>query len=262
MAIPLAAVGAGMAAAGVAGSLFGKKKAKPIDISQQLARIQDTYAQNQLQNSQLTKDLNPLTNTYRADLAGAIGGAKEDFATNKNELLTRTDQNTKEAQDALRANLYSKEFSGVPGSLQAIREASAAGGGLNTGSYQKAVGRFGTDLARTLGEGERDIQLKGVENRQSAQEQAFSAFNNLSSKLTDNQIQGLTKALDTGREDLVRQYTTSMGLSQDETQAVVDLLNFQQSGNMAQDSAEEANRQSLYNALVGGGAGLIGRKAA
>lgn len=250
-----------MAAAGAAGSLFGKKKSKPIDITQQLNRIQDTYAQNQLQNTQLTKDLAPLTADYRTGLSNALNTARTDFAGNKAEFLGATDANTKEAQDALRKNLYSKTFNAVPDSLQAIREASAAGGGLKTGSYQKAVGDFGSELASKLGEGERDIQVMGINNRQSAQENAFNAFNNLSSRLTDQQLNGLTKIMDTGREDLVRQYTTSMGLSQEETQAIVDLLNFHQSGQLASDTAADANQQALYNALISGGSGLLGRKA-
>ncbi len=259
MVAPLLLAGGALVAGGVAGSMFGKKKAQPIDITQQLSKIQDTYAKNRELNTGLSNSLDPLTQNYRADLQSAIGGAKQDFTANKNELLTSTDVNTKEAQDALRKNLYSKTFNAVPDSLQAIREASAAGGGLKTGSYQKAVGDFGGQLAQTLGEGERDIQLKGVDNRQGAQEQAFSAFNNLSSKLTDAQLDGLTKVLDTGREDLVRQYTTSMGLNEDETQAIVDLINFQQSGELANNTAADANRQSLYNSLIGGGAGLMGR---
>lgn len=262
MAIPIiAGLAAGSTAAGVAGSLFDKKKAKPIDISRQLSLLQDTYAQNQLQNTDLANKLNPLTAGYKTDLSNALTGARNEFAGNKAEYLGTTEANTKEAQDALRKNLYSKTFSGVPSSLQAIREASAAGGGLNTGSYQKAVGDFGDKLAQTLGEGERDIQLQGIKNRQSAQENAFNTFNNLSSKLTDQQINGLTKVLDTGREDLVRQYTTSMGLSQDETQGIIDLLNFQQSGNLAQDTAADAQRQALYNSLIQGGASILGRKA-
>ncbi len=258
MVVPLIALGAGMAAGGVAGSLL-QKKPRSIDITQQLQQLQDTYSQNQLQNQDLTKQLNPLTQGYKEDLAKALGGAKQDFASNKTEYLGATDANTKEAQDAMRANLYGKTFNALPDTLQAVREASAAGGGLKTGSYQKAVNDVGRTTAQTIGQGERDIQLAGVQNRQGAQEQAFNAFNNLSSKLTDQQLDGLTKVLDTGREDLVRQYTTSMGLSQDETQGIISLLNFQQSGNLANDQADAANKQALYNALINGGGTIAGR---
>lgn len=252
-------LGAGLAAGGIAGSVFGKKKSKPIDISQQLAQLHGSYArQNQL-NADLPVQLNPLTQGYKADLQSALSGAKTDFAANKAEYLGATDANTKAAQDAMRANLYSKTFNALPDTLQAVREASAAGGGLNTGSYQKAVGDVGRTTAQTLGEGERDIQIQGLNNRQSAQENAFNTFNNLSSKLTDQQINGLTKVLDTGREDLVRQYTTAMGLSEAETQGVIDLLNFQQSGNLAQSTAEDAQKQALYNALIGGGTTAIAK---
>lgn len=259
MAIPLMAVGAGLTAAGVGASLMGKKKSKPIDISRQLSELQSTFGRNRQLNTGLKESLDPLTAGYKADLASTLKGAKDDFAANKAEFLGSTDANTKQAQDALRANLYSKTFNAVPDSLQAIREASAAGGGLNTGSYQKQLGDFGGQLATTLGEGERNIQITGIQNRQGAQEQAFSAFNNLSNKLTDSQLDGLTKVLDTGREDLVRQYTTEMGLNESETQSIIDLLNFQQSGQLAQDSAADKNRQDLYNALIGGGTTLLGK---
>lgn len=258
MAIP-AAIPIAMAGAGVAGSLFGKKKSKPIDISQQLSLLQQSYGQQRLQNDELAKNLNPLTQSYKADLQAALNQGKTDFTGAKQEFLGATDANTKQAQDALRANLYSKTFNALPDTLQAVREASAAGGGLKTGSYQKAVADVGSTLAQTIGEGERDIQIQGIQNRQSAQENAFNTFNSLSSRMTDQQIQGLTKVLDTGREDLVRQYTTSMGLSEAETQGIIDLLNFQQSGQLASNTADDANRQALYNALIGGGATLLGR---
>lgn len=259
-AIPIA-IGAGMAAGGIAGSFFGKKKTQPIDISQQLARVQGSYDKQNRLNTDLSANLNPLTQGYKADLQAALGQEKTDFAGNKQEYLGSTDANTKAAQDALRANLYSTTFNALPDTLQAVREASAAGGGLNTGSYQKAVNDVGRTTAQTIGQGERDIQVQGLQNKQGAQENAFNAFNQLSGKMTDQQLQGLTKVLDTGREDLVRQYTTSMGLSEAETQSIVDLLNFQASGNLASQTAADANQQALYNALIGGGSTMMGSYA-
>ncbi len=239
------------------GGLFGGNN-QPIDITAQLNAIQQNYAKQNSLNTELGTKLNPLTDQYKTDLASAISGAKNDQNTTNNQYLAETGTNTKEAQDALRKNLYSKTFSGVPESLQAIREASAAGGGLNTGSYQKAVGEFGGQLAETLGRGETQLQAQGVQNRQSAQENAFNTFSNLSSHLSDQQISGLTKVMDTGREDLVRQYTNSMGFSEDETNAIVGLLNFQQSGQLASNTADNANKTALLTALIGGGAKITG----
>lgn len=248
----------GGVAGGALGGFMGGKKKKPIDISQQLAQLQSTYAKNQQNNAALTQGLNPMTAQYKTDLQNLLAGQRTDFTGNKNEYLAATDANTKEAQDVLRKSLYSDTFKGVPDSLQAIREASAAGGGLKTGSYQKAVGDFGSELASTLGQGERDIQVAGLQNRQGAQENTYNAFNALSSKLSDQQMEGLTKVMDTGRADLIREYTTSMGLSEAETQGVIDLLNFQQSGEFAGDTADNASKNALLSSLFQAGGTLAG----
>ena len=256
MVAPLLALGAGVMAGGATAGLLGGKKTKTPDIAAQLEALHQGIGEQRIQNDALKNSLNPLTTDYKTQLQQSLAGQKSDFAANKSEYLGATDANTKAAQDAMRANLYSKTFSGVPDTLQALREASAAGGGLKTGSYQKAVGDVGNTVATNLGTGERDIQLQGLQNRQGAQENTFNAFNNLSSKLSDQQMEGLTKVLDTGREDLVRQYTTSMGLTEQETQGVIDLLNFQQSGQMAGSNADEANRMALIQAIIGGGGKL------
>lgn len=264
LAIPLGAkiamgVGGGMAAGGILGSAFGKKKSKPIDISDQLARVTGTYGQNRQINRGLYDELQPLTGEFKREAGDVISGAREDFAAGKGEYLGETQKLAEDAKNALRANLYSGTFAGLPDTLRSVREASAAGSGIDSGAFQQAVQNVGVDTARTLAMGERDIQVEGLQQQQRAQENVFNAFNQLSSKLSDTQMGVLTTVLDTGREDLVRKATTEMGLNEAETQAVVDLLNFRASGQMAQATAADANRQSLYNALIGGGMGLLGR---
>lgn len=256
--VPIA-IGGGMAAAGLAGSLLGKKKAKAPDISQQLAQVSATYAKNRDLNRGLYDELQPLTGQFKQEAGDVISGAREDFAAGKGEYLGETKKLADEAKNALRANLYSNTFAGLPDTLRSVREAAAAGGGIDSGAYQQAVQNVGVDTARTLATGERDIQIEGLQQQQRAQENVFNAFNQLSNKLTDTQMGVLTTVLDTGREDLVRKATTEMGLNESETQAVVDLLNFRQSGQLAVDTAADANKQALYNALIGGGAGLLGR---
>lgn len=258
MANPLV-VGGLMAGAGIAGSLFGKKKAKTPDISQQLAEVRKTYEKNRSINQGLYTDLQPLTQQFKTDAGDVITGAREDFAAGKGEYLGETKKLAEDAKNALRANLYSGTFAGLPDTLRSVREAAAAGGGIDSGAYQQAVQNVGMDTARTLASGERDIQIEGIQQQQRAQENVFNAFNQLSNKLTDTQMGVLTTVLDTGREDLVRKATVEMGLNESETQAVVDLMNFRASGKLAVDSADDANRQALYNALITGGAGIFGR---
>src|SRR6185295_15661759 len=84
----------GGVAGGLAGGFLGGKKKKNIDISQQLALLQQGTAQQKLQNQALSTDLKPLTTDYRTQLAGMLTGAKNDFNTNKTEYLGATDANT------------------------------------------------------------------------------------------------------------------------------------------------------------------------
>lgn len=258
MVAPLVIGGAVAAGAGLAGGIGQAFKKKPsIDITQQLAQLHSGIGQQQIQNEDLSKNLKPLTQDYRANLQAALSGQKADFTGAKSDYLGATNNNIEEAKNALRGNLYGSTFNGLPDALQAVREASAAGGGLRTGSYQKAVNDIGRTTAQTLAQGEGNIQAQGMQMKNDAQTQAFNAFNALESRLSDQQMQGLTKVLDTGREDLIRQYTTSMGLTEQETQGVIDLLNFKQSGQMASDSAADANKMALFNALLGGGGKLM-----
>lgn len=260
--VPLAVAGGAMMAGGAAGSLFGKKKAKAPDISEQLAKVQATYNRNRDINRGLYDELQPLTGQFKQGAEDVMTGAKEDFAAGKGEYLGETKKLAEEAKNVLRANLYSGTFAGLPDTLRSVREAAAAGGGIDSGAYQQAVQNVGVDTARTLATGERDIQIEGLQQQQRAQENVFNAFNQLSNKLTDAQMGVLTTVLDTGREDLVRKATVEMGLNESETQAVVDLMNFRASGKLAVDSAADANRQALYNSLITGGAGLLGRSSA
>lgn len=257
LAVPLV-VGGAMAAGGIAGSIFGKKKTKPIDISQQLNQVRATYAQNRDLNRGMYDQLQPLTEKYKTDSKGVMDATRQEFETGKGEYLGETKRLADEAKNALRANLYSDTFAGLPDTLRSVREASAAGSGIDSGAYQQAVQNVGMDTARTIAGGERDIQIEGLQQQQRAQENVFNTFNQLSQKLNDSQMSVLTKALDTGREDVVRRATVEMGLNESEAQAVIDLMNFKASGDLASQSSADANRQALYNSLIGGGASIMG----
>lgn len=237
----------------VAGGIFGKKKSASIDISAQLAQLSQNAQRNRGLNNNLLDKTTGNLGTYKTGAADAIGQERTDFAGAKSDYLGASQDLTTQAKDDLRANLYSKTFSALPGTIRAVKEASAAGGGLDTGSYQQQLRDVGNTTARTVAEGERDIQVSGANNMQAAQTNVFNQFNQLSQKLSDQQLQTLTKVLDTGDMNAIRQATTEMGLNDDETQGIISLLNFKQSGQMASDQASEANKYALLNALIGGG---------
>lgn len=255
--IPIA-IGAGMAGGGIAGSLFGKKKAKPIDITAQLKQVQDSTMRSRGRVDDLYDALQPKTEAFKNESMGVLNTARETAGAERDRFLTETDDLTKQSKDLLRANLYSDTFQGLPDALRAVREASAAGSGIDSGAYQQAVQNVGRDTASNLVRGERDIQIEGLKGQQDAQRVAYQTFGALSSKLDDQQLDLLAKVLDTGREDMVRRTASQIGLDESETQAIVDLLNFRASGNLAAQTSADEQRQQLYNALIGGGSMLMG----
>ena len=262
MAIPYAALGAGMVGAGVAGSLFGGKKIKTPDITAQLAQVKANTERGQNRVQDLYDQLQKPLGAYEADTTASIAGARERGATERSDFMQEQADLTEQTKAALRANLYSKQFGALPDTLRAVREAAAAGSGIDSGAYQQAVQNIGAQTSRAIAEGETELQAEGLRGQQTASQQAYQTFSALSSKLDDQELGMIAKVMDTKREDLVRRTAQQLGLDESETQAIIDLMNFQQSGQLAASSAESAQRQELYNALIGGGSSLLGRKAA
>lgn len=262
----LKSVGTGLALGGVggavAGGLLGKKKKPSIDISGQLAQLQANAEKNRGINRNLFDTTSGNLAAYKADAGAAMDRARTDFEGAKGEYTGAINSNVDEAKMALRKSLYADTFNGMPDALRAIREASAAGGGLDTGSYQKQLDNFGRTTAQNLTRGETDIQLAGLETKNQAQTNIFNTFNQLSQKLNDNQLQILTKVLDTGDMNAVRKATTEMGLNDAETQGIIDLMNFKQSGQMASDQADEASKYALLASLISGGSQIMGARMA
>lgn len=260
MPFPLvAALGGAMVAGGAAGSMFGKKKAKPIDISGQLAQVRENTAVGRRRTDMLYDDLQKPTADYQNNTESAIEAARTRNLANKDQFMGEQSGYIDQAKDALRKNLYSNTFSGLPDTLRAVRESSAAGGGLDTGSYQQALKETGIDTARQLVQGETGIQAQGMQGMQEASSQAYNTFSQLSSKLDDQGLDMIAKVMDTKRTDLVQRTAQQLGLDEQETQAILDLMNFQQSGEMARNMAADEQKQGFYNALIGGGASMMGK---
>lgn len=255
---------AGGVIGGVAGGFMGgKKKVKPIDITQQLAALKSGVAQGRLRTDNLYDTLQPLTSQYQTDTTKSIAGARERGVADKAALMTEQSDLATQAKDALRKNLYSTELGALPDTLRAVREASAAGSGVDSGAYQQAVQNVGRDTSRAIVQGETGIQAQGLQSQQDASKLAYQTFSNLSSKLDDQEITMLAGVMDTKRADLVRRTAQQMGLDETETQGVIDLMNFQQSGELASSAADAGGKQDLMNALLSGTgtiAGLYAKK--
>jgi len=234
-------------------ALFGGDTGS-IDISQQLALAQQNAQKNRQIASGLPGQLNTLTSQYQTGVGQTISGATGSANAAANALQGTVAQNTTNAGNALRANVYGSTFNGLPAALTAAREAAAAGGGVQSGSYQNAVKQIGVGAAQSVAQGEAGIQAQGAQQQTAAATTAYQTVQGIASKLTDAQLNSLSTVLATGRQDLIENAATQMGLNDQETQSLISLYNFQQSGNLASSTAQNAtNAQLLGTALNVGG---------
>jgi hypothetical protein len=252
----LGGVGAGIATGGlstVASSLMAKKPA-PIDISQQLSAVQNNAMTNQGISNNLYSSLQPGTANFSTGANAITSGAATGAQGAAAGLASNVAQNTQAAKDALRSNPYSSTFNGLPSALEATREASAAGGGVQGGAYQKAVQQIGQGTAQTLAQGEAGIQAQGAQAQNAAATTAYQTVQNTLNNLTQDQLSTLNTAFQSGRQDLIQNAATQMGLNDQETQSLVDLYNFQQSGNMASTLGTNQSNQQLLGGIINAGA--------
>lgn len=247
--------------AGILSALTGSSIPTP-DISTQLTLAQQNAQKNRNISTGLLGQLQPLTGQFTTGANAITTGAGDAAKAAAAGLQGNVAQNTKEAQDSLRKSLYSNTFSALPGTLQATREAAAAGGGVNSGAYNKSVEQIGQGTAQTIAQGEAGIQAQGAQAKTAAATQAYQTVQNVMNNLTQDQLGTLQTAFQSGRTDLIQNAATQMGLNDQETQALIQLYNFQQSGQMASASADAAANQQLLSGIIGAGATYAGSKKA
>jgi hypothetical protein len=233
------------------------------DISQQLLQVQQNAQRNRQLSGGLYNSLQPLTQQYQQGVGSTISGATNTANAAAGAYQGQVGQNVEDAKNALRSNLYGSTFNGLPAALTATREAAAAGGGVQSGSYQNAVKQIGVGTAQALATGEAGIQAQGAAQKTAATTTAYQTVQNLTSRLTDAQLSSLSTVLATGREDLIQNAATQMGLNDQETQSLIQLYNFNQSGRLASSAADASNNQQLLSnvlniagkAIASGGSG-------
>lgn len=249
----------GGVAGGVMGGLMGgKKKIATPDITKQLLALQQNRQKQQQTLDPAYAKAAELTNQYNTDTQAGIADIRNRVNTGTNKYINDISQNVEQSKDALRRSLYGNTFSGTESALQAVREAGAAGAGVGSGAYLKGVQNVGSDLAYKLATGEQDIQAKGLQTMADAKTNAYNTFSNLESKLGTANLDRLTKVMDTGRSDVLEKMASEMGLNSEETQGLIDLMNFQQSGQMASESANAAAKNDLSSILAQGAGTVAG----
>lgn len=265
MAIPLAAVGVGLQAAGLAGSLLGKKKKAKVNTAAMTDIVQrGTQTQKDLIGQQFDQ-LKPMTEQYGKDMAGLSSSIEPAYAKIGENLKAGYQDVAPAEQKAIDTKLGREQeiaARNIPLQQQLLREQLAATGNLRTGAAGKALqatvqqaAQERADLASQLQSEAQSREAsrleKGTEVEAELAKEAFTTKLGLDKATFDNLLQ-------LGRTDLIEKLSALRGVSAEETQNMLSILGVQTNVDLAEAAADNASKQGLYSGLSGLGSSLLG----
>ncbi len=255
--IPLA-IGGGLAAGGIAGSVLGKKKVSPIDISPFLSTIRAAEERQRGIASGLRGQLTPLGVQFQTGVGAAADTAQQAARERAQQFLSEIAGPTSEIAQTQRAQARQSILGNIPEAQRAVRESAAATGGLQRGAAVSALAEVPRQAVSDLAQVEQGISLQELGVKQQALQSVF----NLDEQLIQDRLgidrDTLGAIFQSGREDLIREATSLLGISEQSTSDILDALGIQATGQQAAQSAEAAQRQALFNALIQAGGTVAG----
>lgn len=252
----LISVGAGL----VGGGLFGKKKKGPqVDVAGLTKLAQDTAGRKREIMGSLDPKLQPLSQQYEGT-QGRIGSQYTADVGKMGEGYLADVEKTGQAKDTAQFNLAQEQtFRQLPQVQQAIRESLAGTGGLGRGYAVTELAKAPLQAAQNLSDLTKELAIAGGDRKAAALDRVYqtnsgAALNKLGIDRDTAQM-----LLETGRSDILTQAAQALGI---EDQLAEDLFGIEQlklGQGIAQSSADNANRQSISDALARIGGNLIGR---
>lgn len=258
MVAPAVAIGAGLAAGGLAGSIFGKKKKASFDISGIQRLISQGGAEEREQLARLRPETQKLTDQFRTDITGAQGKATAAQEASRGRLLSELDPVTSRLLQSQTDQLKRTTFGAIPEAQQATREALAASGGLSRGVSAESLARVPLEASRQFAEGATNLQQESLRTMQDALQNLQSQESQLISKNLGIDEQTYNTILNSGNAALIGELNGLIEESRNRIGQSIAAEQFRQTGNVANAAAENANQQAIYQSLTGLGGTLAG----
>lgn len=262
---PALIAGAALTGAGLAGSLFGKKKKAKVDVAGMDALAQASAQKQKDLIGQQFEQLQPMTQKYETQMKGLGEGIKSDFANLGSQYKQNLGQVGQAEQATLESILNARQQQGaraIPLAQQNIREQAAAAGGLRTGGAMRALQapvaqaqQQQADLASQLSSERlgREAQRleKGTDVEMELNKEAVTQKLGIDRNTFDT-------LLSLGRTDLIEKLGALRGVEADQLQTALGIRGLQTNVDLANTAAENERRQALYNSLTGLGTTLMG----
>ena len=251
-------IGAGLAAAGAAGTLFGKKATPTYNpalansLATQGQNDENRYTQNYMTGAQKGIDtLRSDVSTAEQAAQGQSQQAASDYLSNYDPITSRIIQNR---QDQLKRST----FGAIPEAVQAAREAGAAGGGLDRGVTQNALAQIPMQQAAQYNEGVANIQNTAMQGQLDARSKVFDSQNQLILNKLGIDSQTAEAILNSGNQALVNQLNSLIDSSRNSIGIQISADSAAQGSEIGAVQNQNADRQAIYNSLMGLGGAVAG----
>jgi hypothetical protein len=250
--------GLGLAGAGLAGSLFGKKSVPTFNptTANNLADQGSNQETGFINN--YTSGVNKNQNTLRSDISTAEQTASDQSRTAANDYLSNYDPITSKIIQNRQDQLKRSTFGAIPEAVQAAREAGAAGGGLDRGVTQNALAQVPLQQAAQYNEGVANLQNTAMQGQLDARSKVFDSQNQLILSKLGIDSQTAEAILNSGNQALVNQLNTLIDSSRNAIGIKISADSAAQGSNIGNIQNENANRQAVYNSLMGAGGAMMG----
>lgn len=204
-------------------------------------------------------------------LPGQLTPFTTELKTSSNQLGTGFVNNNKANVDNYKRNFVNpaateaavgakqeQNFRTVPAQQQAIREALASTGRLQTGRAGNALAQPVLDAARDTRDFASQLALNDEEARRSAETTGFNATQQADLTKLGLDTDTMKTLFESGRGDIIQQAADLLGIEGDLSQGLFNLENTRQQSDIATAMNKANNRASLRNALLGIGGQLAG----
>lgn len=258
MVAPAVAIGAGLAAGGLAGSIFGKKKKVNFDIT----RINDLINKGGDEQQRIIGTGRPetqkLTDQFGTSINEAQAGAKAAREAERTRYLSELDPVTSRLLQSQTDQLKRTTFGAIPEAQQATREALAASGGLSRGVSAESLARVPLEAARQFSEGAAGLQQESLRTMQDALGNLQSQESQAIARDLGIDADTYQTILSTGNTALINELNALVDESKRRTESLVGAEQFRQTGNVAQAAADNANQQAILSSLTNLGGTIAG----
>lgn len=250
MVAPAVAIGAGLAAGGLAGSIFGRKKVPSFDTRRIEDLIQAGGQEQRAQIGRLRPETEAQLKQFRTDTEAAQGRATTGLEASRNRFLSELDPVTSRLLQSQTDQLKQTTFGAIPEAQRAAREALAASGGLGRGVAAEELARIPINAAQDFSRGAAGLQQESLRTMQDALSNLQSQESQLIAKNLGIDQDTYNTILNTGNAALINELNALVDESKRRTEGLIGAEQFRQTGNIANAAADEANRQAIFQSLT------------